>query len=104
MKGNTTMDMYDPPHPGEVIREECLEPLGLTVGRAADGLGVARKTLSSILNGHAAISPEMAIRFEKAGWSTADAWLRMQLQYDLWQARQRAGAIHVKPFAAAAEG
>jgi addiction module HigA family antidote len=93
------MEMYDPPHPGEAIREGCLEPLGLTVGAAAEGLGVTRKTLSSILNGHAGISPEMAIRLEKAGWSTADTWLRMQLQHDLWQARQRAGNIHVKPFA-----
>lgn len=95
------MEMHDPPHPGEAIREGCLEPLGLTVKAAAEGLGVARKTLSSVLNGRAAISPEMAIRLEKAGWSTADTWLRMQLQYDLWQAKQRAGTIHVKPFAAA---
>jgi addiction module HigA family antidote len=94
------MEMYDPPHPEEAIREGCLEPLGLTVGAAAEGLGGARRTLSSILNGHAGISPEMAIRLEMAGWSTADAWLRMQLRHDLWQARQRAAHIHVKPFAA----
>ncbi len=87
------MEMYDPLHPGKVIRDGCLEPLGLTVTAAAEGLGVARKTLSSILNGHAGISPKMAIRLEKAGWSTADTWLRMQLQHDLWQAKHRVGTF-----------
>jgi addiction module HigA family antidote len=90
------MEMHNPAHPGEVIREACLKPLHLTVTAAADGLGVTRKTLSDLLNGHSGVSPEMAIRLEKAGWGTADAWLRMQLDRDLWEARQRAHKIRVK--------
>jgi antitoxin HigA-1 len=90
------MTMHDPAHPGEVIRALCLEPLGLTVTAAADALGVTRKALSDLLNGHSDLSPDMAIRLEKVGWSTADHWLRMQLQRDLWQARQRAGKIKVR--------
>ena len=93
------MAMHNPAHPGEIIREDCLAPLGLTVTAAADGLGVSRKTLSTLLNGHSGVSPEMAIRLEKAGWSTAGAWLRMQVAYDLWHAQQRADTIKVKPFA-----
>jgi addiction module HigA family antidote len=94
--------IHDPPHPGEIIREQCLEPLGLSVAKAAAGLGVSRKTLSERLNGHAGISPEMAIRLEKAFGSTAETWLRMQLAYDLWQAEQCAGDIKVTRFAAPA--
>lgn len=70
--------MHNPAHPGEVIRESCLKPSGLTVREAAENLGVTRKALSDLLNGHSGMSPEMALRLEKAGWSTADAWLRMQ--------------------------
>jgi antitoxin HigA-1 len=92
------MEMFDPPHPGELIREACLKPLGLSVTDAAKGLGVTRKTLSDLLNGHSGVSPEMAIRLEKAGWTTADHWLRLQLQYDLWHAKQRAAAIKVTRF------
>ena len=80
------MQMHNPAHPGEVIRESCLKPLGMTVTAAAEGLGVTRKALSDLLNGHSGVSPEMAIRLEKAGWSTADAWLRMQAAHSLWQA------------------
>jgi len=90
------MPMYDPPHPGRGIRMTCLEPLGLSVTDAAKGLGVARHTLSRVLNGHAAISPEMAIRLEKAGWSNAEFWLRLQAAYDLAQARQRQDQITVE--------
>jgi antitoxin HigA-1 len=93
-----TMEMHNPPHPGEVIRGLCLEPLALSVTTAAAGLGVTRKALSELLNGHSGVSPEMAIRLEKAGWGTADHWLRMQMGYDLWNARQRAGKIKVKRF------
>jgi addiction module HigA family antidote len=89
------MTMHDPAHPGEVIRELCLTPLGLTVTATAAGLGVTRKALSDLLNGHSGVSPDMAIRLEKVGWSTADHWLRMQLQYDLWQARRRSKRIRV---------
>ena len=98
------MEMFDPAHPGEIVREDCLKPLGLTVTDAAKGLGVTRKALSDVLNGHAGISPEMALRLEKAGWSTADHWLRMQMQYDLWRAKQRAGNLKVTPFSAPSPG
>ena len=92
------MTMKDPPHPGGSIRENCLEPLGLSVTEAADVLGVARHTLSRVLNGHAAISPDMAIRLEKAGWSSADFWLRRQTSYDLAQARKGEDRIRVEPY------
>ena len=95
------MRMHNPPHPGEVIRRQCLEPLGLSVTAAAEGLGVSRNTLSMVLNGRAGISPEMAIRLSKAFGGTAESWLRQQMQYDLWQAKQRAGAIRVARFKAA---
>jgi addiction module HigA family antidote len=91
--------MHNPPHPGEIIRDQCLEPLGLSVTDAAKGLGVTRKALSELLNGHAGISPEMAIRLERAFGSTAETWLRMQLEYDLWQTEQRAGDLKVTRFA-----
>ena len=89
------MAMKDPPHPGRSIRENCLIPLGLSVTAAAEVLGVARHTLSRVLNGRAAISPEMAIRLEKAGWSSAEFWLRRQTTYDLVQARKREHQIDV---------
>ncbi len=94
------MKMHDPLHPGEVIREVCLEPLDLSVTEAAAGLGVSRKALSELLNGHAGVSPEMAIRLAKAFGSTAEHWLAMQMQFDLWQAERRANKIKVKKFAA----
>jgi addiction module HigA family antidote len=86
------MGMNNPAHPGEIIRETCLKPLGLTVTDAAAGLGVTRKALSDLLNGHSGVSPDMALRLELAGWSTAETWLRMQLQRNLWEARHRADA------------
>jgi antitoxin HigA-1 len=92
------MQMHNPPHPGEIIREDCLSALDLTVTEAAKGLGVTRKTLSAILNGRAGISAEMALRLSKAFGSTPDHWLRMQLAYDLWQARHKAGKLRVKQF------
>lgn len=92
------MTMSNPPHPGRSIRENCLVPLDLNVTDAARVLGVARHTLSRILNGHAAISPEMAIRLEKAGWSNAEFWLRRQTTYDLVQARKREHRINVERY------
>ena len=89
------MAMKNPPHPGRLIRDACLEPLRLTVTKAAAVLGVARKNLSAILNEKAAISPEMAIRLEKAFGSTADTWLKMQTAYNLAQARQHEDKIKV---------
>jgi addiction module HigA family antidote len=93
--------MFDPPHPGEIIKELCLNPLGLSVTEAAEALGVSRKTLSSILNGRAGISPEMAIRLSKAFDTTPESWMNQQAQYDLWQAQQVAGSIKVKRLYAA---
>ena len=90
--------MKDPPHPGGSIRRNCLDPLGLSVTEAAGVLGVARHTLSRVLNGHAAISPEMAIRLEKAGWSSAEFWLRRQTSYDLAQARKDEERIEVERY------
>ena len=93
------MVMYNPPHPGEVIKELCLQPLGLTVTDAARGLGISRKTLSALLNGRFGISPEMAIRLSKAFGGSAESWLIQQAQYDLWQLMQKSDEIEVKAFA-----
>jgi len=82
------MRMHNPPHPGEIIREMCVEPLGLTVTDAAKALKVTRKTLSGLLNGRSGISPEMALRLSKVFGRTPEAWLRLQLQHDLWKAEQ----------------
>lgn len=92
------MPMANPPHPGEVVKYECLEALGLTVTRAAKGLGVTRQALSDVLNGRASVSLDMAIRFSKAFGSTPETWLGMQMAYDLWHARDRAKQIKVKRF------
>jgi len=91
--------MHNPPHPGEIVRDQCLEPLGLSVTKAAEGLGITRKALSELLNGHSGISPEMALRLEKAFGSTAETWLGMQLAYDLWQVEQRTPHLNVTRFA-----
>jgi addiction module HigA family antidote len=92
------MKMHNPPHPGEIIRAQCLEPLGLTITAAAKGLGVTRKTLSELVNGHSGVSPEMAIRLSKAFGSSPETWLRLQLQYDLRHAERRADSIKVTRF------
>ena len=90
------MLMHNPPHPGEVIRELCLEPLDLSITEAAKTLGVSRKTLSAILNQRAGISPEMAIRLSIAFDTTAESWLTQQTQYDLWNAEQHRKDLQVK--------
>ncbi len=95
------MKMHNPPHPGEVIRELCIEPLGLSVTEAAEGLGVSRKTLSAILNGRAGISPEMALRLSIAFDTTPESWLNQQTQYDLWLARKKSKHLRVKKLSAA---
>ncbi len=87
------MVMYNPPHPGEVLRDLCIEPLGLTVTQAAKGLGVSRTALSELLNGRRGISPEMAIRLETAFGGSAESWVTQQAQYDLWKAMQGADKI-----------
>jgi antitoxin HigA-1 len=96
-----TIQMFNPPHPGEILKELCLDPLGLSVTEAAEALGVSRKTLSTILNGRAGISPEMAIRLSKAFDTTPESWMNQQAQYDLWQAQQVSGSIKVKRLYAA---
>ena len=90
--------MHSPPHPGDVIRELCLEPLGLTVTAAAKGLGVSRKAFSELLNGHSGISPEMAIRLSKGFGGSPESWMRQQMLFDLWRAEQTADRIDVKRF------
>jgi len=95
------MKMHNPPHPGEVLQELCLKPLQLTVTEAARGLGVSRKTLSSILNGRAGISPEMAGRLSIAFDTSAESWLNQQVQYDLWRAERRRRRLRVVRLAAA---
>ncbi len=98
---NTPLEMHNPPHPGEVLRELCLDPLGLTVTQAAAALGVSRKTLSAILNGRSGISAEMAIRLSIAFNTSAESWLLQQLQYDLAQVEPKRRLLQVKKLAAA---
>jgi addiction module HigA family antidote len=95
------MKMHNPPHPGEVLKALCLEPLNLTVTEAARSLGVSRKTLSSILNGRAGVSPEMAVRLSIAFGTSAESWLSQQLQYDLWHAERNRKQLRVRKLTAA---
>ena len=83
------MPMKNPPHPGRLVRQECIEPLGLTISEAARRLGVSRKQVSELVNERAGISPRMALRLEREFGSSADAWCRMQAAYDLAQERKR---------------
>lgn len=96
------MPMKNPPHPGLSIRHDCLEPLGLSVTEAARKLGVSRKQLSDIVNCHSGISPEMAIRLDKAFGGGAATWVRLQAAYDLAQAMRHADRIKVKRLTPAA--
>ena len=89
------MPMKNPPYPGRSIKDACLEPLGLNITEGAKVLGVTRNTLSRVINGQNGISPDMAIRLEKAGWSNADHWLRLQTAYELAQARKDQDRIRV---------
>lgn len=95
------MKMHNPPHPGEVLRELCLKPLGLTVTEAAQALGVSRKTLSAILNGRAGISPEMAVRLSLAFGTSAESWMNQQTQHDLWHVEHRRKRLRVARLSAA---
>lgn len=96
------MRMKSPPHPGEFIREICLEPLNLTITEAAKGLGVSRKALSELLNGHSGISPEMAIRLSIAFGGDPESWLKQQMLFDLSLAQNSAKDLKVKKFKRAA--
>jgi len=95
------MPMNDPPHPGGIVRRQCLEPLSLSVTEAAEGLGVTRQALSDLVNGKAGISVDMAIRLSKAFGSSPETWLGLQTAYDLAQARDRVRTIKVRSFKAA---
>jgi addiction module HigA family antidote len=90
------MAMKNPAHPGRIVRNACLEPLGLSVTAGARILGVTRQTLNNVINGKSGISPEMAIRLTKAFGSTEETWLRMQLAYDLAAARKNESKIKVQ--------
>ena len=94
------MPMKNPPHPGESVRHDCIEPLGLSITEAARALGVTRQALNNLVNGKSGISPDMAIRLDKAFGGGADVWLGLQMDYDLAQAMKHAGAIRVKRLAA----
>ena len=89
------MNMHNPPHPGEVLREFCIEPLGLSITDAAAALGVSRKTLSAILNGRSGISPEMAIRLSKAFDTSPESWLNQQMHFDLWLAKKKTKTLKI---------
>ncbi len=91
--------MHNPPHPGGILKEEVLAPLNLSVTEAASRLAMSRVALSRVINGRAAISPDLAVRLEQSGVSTARAWLSMQANHDLWQARQ-----HAQPAVRALQG
>ncbi|MGH6901720.1 MAG: HigA family addiction module antitoxin [Geminicoccaceae bacterium] len=97
------MPMKNPPHPGISVRHDCLEPLGLSVTEAARKLGVSRKQLSDVVNGRSGISPEMAIRLDKAFGGGADTWLRLQAAYDLARAMAHADRIKVERLIPAAQ-
>ena len=94
------MRMHNPPHPGEIIKSLCLEPLGVSVTAAAKDLHVSRKTLSAILNGRAGVSPEMAVRLSIAFGTSAESWLNQQTQYNLWHAEQHRKQLRVIKLAA----
>ena len=94
------MPLKNPPHPGRILRDDCLEPLGLSVTAAAKALGVSRQALNNVVNERAGISPEMAIRIAKAFGSTAQTWLRMQSTYDLARALKSESKIRVRRYRA----
>ena len=92
------MRMKNPPHPGQSVRYDCLQPLGLTVTEGAEILGVRRQTLNNLVNGKTGISPEMAIRLDKAFGGGSETWLGLQAAYDLAQAEKNASKIKVKRY------
>jgi addiction module HigA family antidote len=97
---NMSLHMRRPPHPGEIIRELCLAPLGISVTAAAKALGVTRKSLSELLNGKSGVSPEMAVRLSIAFKTSPESWLNHQMQYDLWKAQSKLKKLKVSTIAA----
>jgi addiction module HigA family antidote len=93
------MPMKKPPHPGRIVRQECIEPLKLTITDAAERLGVSRQALNNVVNEKAAISPEMSIRLSKAFGSSPEVWLGLQMEYDLAQAEKESSHIKVRRIA-----
>jgi|ERR1035441_7242990 addiction module HigA family antidote len=98
------MPMKNPVHPGRIVRNDCIEPLGLSITEAAKALGVSRQALNNLVNEKAAVSPDMAIRITKAFGGDAETWLRMQMNYDLAEARKREGSIKVRRYKVKGEG
>ena len=94
------MKMHNPPHLGIAIKELCLKPLALSVTAAAKAIGVSRKSLSELLNGRAGVSPDMAIRLALAFRTSPESWLNQQMEYDLWQAKQRCKGLRIERLAA----
>ena len=94
------MPMHNPPHPSGVIKRQCLDPLGLSVSRASEGLGVSDQALSDIVNERTGVSAEMAVRLSKAFGSSPETWLGMQMAYDLWHILERSEGIEVENFTA----
>ena len=97
------MPMHYPCHPGEIVKYECLGPLGLTITRAARGLGISRQKLSDLVNGKTGVTADMAIRLSLAFGSSPETWLGMQSAYDLWQARHLSESLEIEQFAVAGE-
>ena len=93
------MPMHNPPHPGGIVRRQCLEPLGLSVNRASEGLGVSEQALSDLVNERTGVSAEMAVRLSKAFGSSPETWLGLQMAYDLWHTLKRSEGIEVENFA-----
>ena len=93
------MPMHNPPHPGGIVRRQCLEPLGLSVSRASEGLGVSEHALSDLVNERTEVSAEMAVRLSKAFGSSPETWLGLQMAYDLWHTLKRSEGIEVENFA-----
>ncbi len=91
------MKMYNPPHPGEVIKGLWLDPMGISITVAAKALGISRKTLSKIVNGNGSVTPEMAMRLSIALGGSPESWMGHQVAYDLWQVEQHKNELHVKP-------
>lgn len=91
------MKMYNPPHPGEILKGLWLDPMGVSITEAAQAMAVSRKTLSKIVNGRGRVTPELALRLSLALGSSAESWLGHQAAYDLWELEQRPGDLHVVP-------